>query len=260
VTPGRVAVAALLVAMAGCTASGGSPPAPGATGDGTVALSGRVTVLAAASLTESFTEIGRRFRVLHPSVRLTFGFDGSSAVTRQVQAGAPVDVVATADEAAMAPLTDAGLVSAPAVFAHNRLAMLVGRGNTHRLRSLADLARPDLVVVLCAPEVPCGASAAVALDRAGVHVGPRSFEPSVKGVVSSVSAGEADAGIVYVTDVRSAGRRAEGVEIPPEQNVVVAYPVATVRSTGNPRAAAAFAELVRSDDGRRALRDAGFDA
>jgi molybdate transport system substrate-binding protein len=138
--------------------------------------------------------------------------------------------------------------------------MLVARGNPYRLRSLGDLARRDLVVVLCAPDVPCGASAAVALERAGVAVHPRSLEPSVKGVVADVVAGEADAGVVYVTDVKSVGRQAEGIEIPAEQNVEVAYPVSTVRSTPNPRAAAAFAEFLRSDDARRVLSDAGFDA
>ncbi|MGH9280146.1 MAG: molybdate ABC transporter substrate-binding protein, partial [Acidimicrobiales bacterium] len=181
---------------------------------------GSVTVLAAASLTEPFTSIGRRFEAANPGTKVTFSFDASSTLVQQVKAGAPADVLATADEATMKQATDAAAVGAPAVFAHNRLAILVAAGNPKGVRGLSDLGRSDLIVVLCAPEVPCGRFGAQALDRAGVSARPRSLEPNGKGVVSKVTLGEADAGIVYVTDARAAGPKAAAVDIPVEQNVV----------------------------------------
>jgi molybdate transport system substrate-binding protein len=250
-----VAPAATLVLAVGtgCGRGGGQRPAEAGR------VRGSITVLAAASLQEPFTEIGRRFEDHHPGASVRFSFDASSTLARQVQAGAPADVLAGADEASMAPVAAAGLVSTPAVFARNRLAILVARGNPHRVRSLADLDRSGLVVVICAPDVPCGRLAGGVLDRVEVDVAPRSLEPNVKGVVAKVTLGEADAGIVYVTDVRAAGNRAEGVEIPEDQNVVTGYPVAMVRSAPNPVAAARFVDLVRSDEGRRVLAGAGFE-
>ena len=244
----------MLVLAAACatTGSGTSRVGPGA-------VRGSITVLAAASLQEPFTELGRRFEDHHPEASVRFSFDASSTLARQVEAGAPADVLATADEASMAPVTGADLVSPPAVFARNRLAILVARGNPRRVRSLADLGRSGLAVVLCAPEVPCGRLAGEVLDRAGVAVEPRSLEPNVKGVVAKVTLGEVDAGIVYATDVRAAPGKVEGVEIPPAENVLASCPVATVRAAPNPAAADRFVELVRSDEGRRVLAAAGFD-
>jgi molybdate transport system substrate-binding protein len=252
----RLAAAAATLSLAtapACRAGGGARPA------GADRVRGSITVLAAASLQEPFTEVGRRVEHHHPGASVRFGFDASSTLARQVEAGAPADVLATADEATISPLADAGLLSPPAVFARNRLAILVARGNPHGVRSLADLGRSGLVVVLCAPEVPCGRLAGTLLDRAGVDARPRSFEPNVKGVVAKVTLGEADAGVVYATDVRTAGPRAEGVEIPAGQNVTTAYPVATVRSAPNPAAAARFVDLLRSDEGREILVAAGFE-
>jgi molybdate transport system substrate-binding protein len=249
----RARVAApLLVLLTACGAGGGSA--------GDRRLRGTVTVLAAASLQESFTELGRRFEDQHAGTTVRFSFDASSNLARQVEAGAPADVVATADEASMAPVADAGLVSRPEVFARNRLTIVVARGNPRGVAALTDLERAGLDVVLCAPEVPCGRLAREVLDRAGVAVQPRSLEPTVKGVVSKVTLGEADAGIVYATDVRAAGDETEGVAIPAAQNVVTHCPVAVVKDAPNRQAAARFVELVRSEEGRRVLAAAGFEA
>ncbi|HWC10541.1 MAG TPA: molybdate ABC transporter substrate-binding protein [Acidimicrobiales bacterium] len=248
-----VPVAAVVAALGtACGEGGDDRPAAGG-------VRGSITVLAAASLQEPFTELGRRFEARHPGASVRFSFDGSSTVARQVEAGAPADVLATADEASMAPVAGAGLVSAPLVFARNRLAILVARGNPHRIRALADLGRPGLDVVLCAPDVPCGRLAATALERAGAGVRPRSLELNVKGVVAKVTLGEADAGIVFVTDVGAAGRRTEGVEIPEEENAVTGYPLATVRAAPNQEAAARFVELVVSEEGRQVLAGSGFE-
>ena len=250
-----LAVIALLLSACG---AGDDAPASQGQGPGG-ALAGSVTVLAASSLTESFTEIGRRFEAAHPGVDVTFSFDASSTLVQQVKAGAPADALATADEASMQQAVDAGAVASPAVFARNRLAVVVARGNPRGIRSLADMARSGLIVVLCAPDVPCGRFGRQVLDRAGVRVAPRSLEPNVKGVVSKVVLGEADAGIVYATDVKAAGDKAEGVDIPPEQNGVASYPIATLRSPRNREVADAFTAFVRSEDGRSVLTAAGFD-
>jgi molybdate transport system substrate-binding protein len=247
-------VAALLLAACGSNDTPTLTPAVSRT----TPLSGSITVLAASSLTESFTEIGRRFQDIHPGVHVTFSFDASSTLVQQAIAGAPADVLATADTDTMQKAVDAGTVSAPTVFAHNRLAIIVAKGNPKGIHSLADLSRPGLVVVLCAPDVPCGGFAAQSLAKAGTSVTPRSLEANVKGVVSKVTLGEADAGIVYVTDVTAAGGTAEGVTIPPEQNVVADYPIAILRSTANSAVATMFVAFVRSGEGTNVLAAAGF--
>ena len=210
-------------------------------------------VLAASSLTEAFEELGRVFEARHPDVHLALTFAASSTVARQVVEGAPADVVATADEVTMAQVTTAGLATDPAVFAHNRLAVVVAPGNRRRVAGLADLARPDLAVVLCAPEVPCGRAAAEALRTSAVEVRPASLEENVKAVVSRVALGEADAGIVFATDGRAGGVQA--VPLPAAQNVSTAYPIAVVRPSG---AARAWVDHVLSPDGQQVLARFGF--
>ena len=253
--PALAAVAVVLLVACGSNDTPTvTPPAAS-----TTMLSGPITVLAAASLTESFNQIGRRFEDSHPGVHVTFSFDASSTLVQQAAAGAPADVLATADTDTMQKAVDAGAVSAPTVFAHNRLALIVAKGNPKGIHGLADLSRPGLVVVLCAAEVPCGKFAAQSLAKAGANVTPKSLEPNVKGVVSKVTLGEADAGIVYSTDVKAAGDKAEGVAIPPEQNVVADYPIAILRSAANLPGAAAFVAFVRSGEGTAVLTGAGFD-
>ena len=203
-----------------------------------------VTVLAAASLTEAFQDLGGA----------TLSFAGSQQLVAQVEAGAPVDVVATADAEAMDRLVRSGLVDPPQDFAGNRLAVAVEAGNPERIAGLADLARPGLKVVLADPAVPAGRYARQALDRAGVVVRPVSLELAVKAVAAKVTAGEADAGIVYVTDVAPGAR----VEIPDGANVVARYPVAVVRATGKRAGAQAFVARLLGPDGRAALAARGF--
>ncbi len=244
---GAISAALVLLAAPGC---GG--------GDGDSSSSGTLTVLAAASLTESFTELGRMFETEHPGVDVTFNFAGSTALARQLAEGAPGDVLATADQPSMQRAVDAGTVVEPVVFARNRLEIIVAKGNPKAIRQLGDLARPGVVAVLCAPEVPCGALAAEALQRSGVVLGPASLEENVKGVVSRVTLGEADAGIVYATDVRAAASAADGVAIPDEANVVADYPVALATRAANPPTARAWIDLLLFAEGRRILADFGF--
>jgi molybdate transport system substrate-binding protein len=244
-----LAIAALLLAAAGCGGSAATDERAG---------TGALDVFAASSLTGSFTELGKQFEARHPRANVKFNFGASSALAGQLAAGAPADVVALAAETEMKRLSDADLVGPAKVVATNRLAILVAKGNPEAIRSLADLARPGLTVVLCAGEVPCGALAAQALDRAGVAAQPKSYEANVKAVVSRVTLGEADAAMVYETDVRAAGAKVEGVELAPEQNLTTSYPVAPVKRSPNPRGAEAFISFVLSEAGQRILADAGF--
>jgi len=210
----------LLVAVAlTATACGGTTQPAGA-------VSGSVTVLAAASLSSAFKDLGGQFEMDHSSVKVDLSFAGSPTLVAQVKQGAPGDVFASADQPNMQALQDASLVGTAQVFARNRLEIVVGAGNPKGIASLGDLARPGLIVVLCAPSVPCGRYTLQAFTKAGLTVKPASQETDVKAVVSKVSLGEADAGVVYVTDVKAGGSKVQGVDIPDAQNVVARYPIA----------------------------------
>ncbi len=250
----------LLVAGAGCGGSGGSPGAgtrPKAAPPAT-APPATITVLAAASLTDAFTELGHAFEAVRPGTKVTFSFGASSALATQANEGAPADLMASADEANLQKVVDAGNASDPKIFARNRLAILVAKGNPKGIRTLSDLARPGVDFVLCAPEVPCGKFGAQALAKAGVTAKPRSYEENVKSVVTKVTLGEADAGIVYVTDVKAAGARAEGVDIPEAQNLIAVYPMAVLRQSGQLQLARAFLAFVLSPAGQQLLARYGF--
>lgn len=218
-----------------------------------------LTVSAAASLTAAFGEIGTAFEKTEADLAVRNNFAGSSTLVQQIREGAPVDVFASADEANMQKLVDAGDVAGtPQVFATNRLAILVQRGNPKKIESLADLARPDVRAALCAPAVPAGRYAREAFARAGVAVPETSQELDVKAVVSRVLLGEADAGVVYVSDVRAAGDRAEGVAIPDALNVVARYPVAVLKEARQPAAAGAFVKFLRGTGAQAILARHGF--
>jgi molybdate transport system substrate-binding protein len=249
--------AALLFAVVAACGSDDEPVgAVGAAGDGS---SADVVVFAAASLTEVFTAIGDAFTADHDDIDVTFSFAASSELVAQIAQGAPADVFASADEANMAKLVDAGeTASAPVVFATSSLAILVSDGNPEGIATLADLADEDLVVVTCATEVPCGAYAAEVLARAGVDVTPKSYEENVRAVVAKVLLGEADAGIVYRTDVVAAGDDADGVTIPDDVNVVARYPVAVTKAADDAVAAQTFIDFVQSEDGQAILASRGF--
>jgi molybdate transport system substrate-binding protein len=187
-----------------------------------------------------------------------FSFGGSSTLVAQIQQGAIGDVFASADQPNMQKAVDAGLVAgSPSIFAHNQLEIVVAAGNPKHLAGLSDLARSGLVVVLCAPVVPCGRYAAQALQKAGVAVKPASQETDVKAVVSKVALGEADAGIVYVTDIQAAGAKVQGVEIPAGQNVVADYPVAILKDSQNAPLAKAFVSYLLGA-GQQSLARYGF--
>ena len=246
------AVAAAVTVLAACGSDGGASNAAAGT-------SGEVVVFAASSLTESFTEIGDAFEAAHPGTTVAFNFAGSGDLVNQIAQGAPVDVFVSADERNMAKLTDAGLnAGEPVVVARNTFEIIVEPGNPRGIASLADLARPDLLVVLCSETVPCGAGAAAVLANTGVALAPKSYEEKVKGVVTKVTTGEADAGIVFTTDVLAAGDSVAGVEIPADVNVINAYPLAIVKDAPNAAAARAFADFVAGPKGQAVLASSGF--
>lgn len=247
-----ILIVALVAALA--TASCGSD---GVAGDDVAPAD--VTVFAAASLTAAFTELGDAFMAAHPGTEVTFSFAGSSELVAQLREGAPADVFASADLANMDVLTDAELVDGePEVFATNVAEIIVEADNPRGITSVADLADDDLVVVQCAPEVPCGAYAEQVLANAGVTVTPSSLEQNVKAVTTKVLLGEADAGIVYRTDVLAAGTAAEGVAIPDDVNVVAEYPIALVADAPDPSGGRAFIGFVLGAAGKEILAENGF--
>jgi len=233
------------------TGAGAGAPSP----DAPPALKGELTVGAAASLTEVFTDLGEAFSAEHSDVEVAFNFGASSAIVEQIRSGAPVDVVATADGASMDKIADQ--VQDRTTFARNSLQIVVESGNPLGIKELSDLAADRVTLVLCAVEVPCGSLAAEAFSRAGVTPSPRSLEASVKGVVSKVSLGEADAGVAYVSDVM-ATPSVDGVPIPAKENVVTDYPVARVAASENSDLADAFIEFLLSDQAQGILAEAGF--
>jgi molybdate transport system substrate-binding protein len=223
------------------------------------AASAGITVFAASSLTAAYTEIGDAFMTEHPDTKITFNFASSSDLVTQITEGAPTDVYASADQANMTKLTDAaGNAGEPQVFATNSLQIIVGAGNPKGITGVADLSSPDLIYVTCAPEVPIGKYGAQVLANAGVTVTPKSLEENVKGIVTKVTAGEADAGIVYTTDVLAAGDQAEGVDIPTDINVIATYPVVVTKAAPNADGAQAFVDFVLSAQGQKILGTYGF--
>ncbi len=233
--------------------AGGCAGTDGARGDR------EVVVLGAASLTEAFTELGAMYEAAHPDSSVTFSFGGSSAVVRQALDGADADVLATASQPTMRVAEDGSVTSGtPQLFAANSLALVVPPGNPGEVRGLADLTDSDRVVVLCAPAVPCGAAAAEAFAVAGLIPAPDSEESDVKAVLAKVAAGEADAGVVYVSDVRAAGDAVGVVDLPPAQRIVTEYPIVALAS-GDPEKSAGFIDLVLSPAGRQVLTSYGFE-
>lgn len=250
-----VTAAAVLTAwaLAACGGSGG--------GGGDAAPDRTLTVYAAASLTNPFEQIAADFEAAHEGVDVELSFAGSSDLVAQIQQGAPADVLASADTANMDKLVADDLVTgSPTDFAANTLVIAVPPGNPAGVTSLADLAADDLNLVLCAPEVPCGAAAERIEAAAGLTFSPVSEEQSVTDVLNKVITGEADAGLVYVTDVRAAGDQVEGIEFPEADDAVNVYPVAALRDSAQPELAQEFVEAVLGPDGQRVLADAGFAA
>ena len=234
-------VLGLLALSCGSSPAGSAPPT--------------IDVFAAASLTDAFKALGSSFH----GANVRFNFAGTPTLVTQVEQGAQADVFASADTANMDKLKADGFVSGePKVFAHNQLEIVVAAGNPKGITSLGDLARPGVLYISAGPTVPAGKYAAQALAKAGVTVHPRSLETDVKSVVSKIELGEADAGIVYTTDVKAAGPKVTGVAIPDAYNVVATYPIVEVKGAKNSAAAAAFIAFVLSAEGQAKLATFGF--
>ena len=254
-----VGVAAVLAGCSAGTTAAGSSAAPSRSASPAPSVAGDVTVFAAASLTPTFTELGRRFEKAHPGAHVTFSFAGSSDLVSQLKEGAPADVFASADEANMAKVTAANLASGtPVDFATNVLAIAVPPGDPAHITSFADLAKPGVKTVICAPQVPCGAATAKVEASSGVQLKPVSEESSVTDVLGKVASGEADAGIVYVTDVKAAGKKIAAVPFPEAATTVNTYPITALAGSGNPSAATAFVRFVTGPEGHAVLKAAAF--
>jgi molybdate transport system substrate-binding protein len=248
------AIAALV--LAACSSSTSTPTAS-SSGSGKVA--GTVVVFAATSLTDAFDKIGAQFEKAHPGVTVKFNYNGSSSLATSINQGAPADVFASAAPANMKTVTDAGdAVGTPQVFTRNTGEIMVEKGNPKKITSVKDLANPAIKVAVCAPEVPCGAVATAIFKNAGVTVKPVSEETNVGGVVTKVTLGEVDAGIVYVTDVKESEGKATGVPIPASQNDITEYPIAQVKGAPNATGAKAFISYVLGPDGQKVLASFGF--
>jgi molybdate transport system substrate-binding protein len=216
-------------------------------------------VFAAASLKNTFSQIGETFQQQNPGTTVTFSFAGSSDLVAQIIAGAPADVFASADSNNMTKATDAGVVAgSPVDFATNTLTIVTPPGNPAGVTSFADLAKPDLAVVVCAPQVPCGAATERIETANGVTLTPVSEESSVNDVLNKVTSGEADAGLVYVTDASAAGDKVSTVSFPESTTVLNTYPIATLTGAADPALATKFVELVTGPDGQQVLAAAGF--
>lgn len=258
-----VGTAALLV-LSACSDSddgSGSGSDSGKDGAGSASgeLSGEITVFAAASLTESFEELGAQFERDHPGTKVTFNFGGSDALAASITGGAPADVFASASPTTMDIVTDAGAAAGtPETFVRNRLEIATLPGNPDGVASLKDLTDPGLKVVLCDEAVPCGSAAQKALDAGSLKLTPVSYEEDVKSALNKVVLKEADAAVVYKTDVQAAGGKVEGVDFPESADAINDYPITLLEDAPNTATAEAFVELVRSGEGQKVLTGAGF--
>lgn len=256
-----LAAAALTTAACGAGADDAAPGAPTG-GDGAVGaeLSGTLTIAAAASLQTAFDELTNAFEAQHPSVHVQpVRYDGSSTLATQLVEGAPADVFASADERTMGQVVDAGLAGEPVLFATNTLTLIVPAGNPGGVTGLADLADPALNVVRCAAKVPCGAASDALLAAAGVDASVDSAEQNVTAVLTKVAAGEADVGLVYVTDAAGSDL-VDTVPTDGADAAVNRYPIVRLDEAGDAAVADAFVEFVVSDEGRAVLARLGFGA
>lgn len=254
-------VAALAVAVATVTTSCGSDDSGDSRGSGSSGVSGTVNVFAAASLTESFTQIGKDFEAANPGTKVTFNFAASSALANQINQGAPADVFAAASPATMKTVTDAGGADGePATFVKNQLVIAVAKGDPKGIKTLADLTKPGIKVALCAEQVPCGAAAKKALAAADVKLTPATLEADVKAALSKAKLGEVDAALVYRTDAKAASGDVDGLEFPESAGAINDYPIAVLSKAPNKTAGQAFVAWVKDAKGQAVLTRAGFQA
>ena len=257
-------LAAVLVAggLVGCGDRSDDTGASRGTGTASTGggVTGTVTVFAAASLTGSFTKIGKDFEAANPRAEVSFNFAGSSALATQINQGAPADVFASAAPTNMKTVTAAGNgAGTPATFVKNQLVVAVPKGNPEGVKGLADLTKAGVKVALCAEQVPCGAAAKKALDAAGVKLTPVTLEQDVKAALAKVKLGEVDAALVYRTDAKAAASDVDGVEFPESAGAINEYPIVVLKAAPNKAAAWAFFAYVMSE-GKAVLTQAGFQA
>jgi molybdate transport system substrate-binding protein len=256
---GLALAAVLATAACGDSAANSDGTASAPSGDSSAGATGKVTVLAAASLTETFNRIGTDFEARNPQIEVIFSYGGSSGLAQQITSGAPADVFAAASPATMKTVVDAGdAAGTPVVFVENQLVIAVGKGNPKGVKTLADLTEPGLKVALCAEQVPCGAAAKKAATAAGVKITPVTQEQDVKQALAKLKLGEVDAALVYRTDAKAAADSVDGVEFPESASAINDYPIVALKDAPNAVAAAAFVAFVQTEDELTVLTDAGF--
>ncbi|MFI6995634.1 molybdate ABC transporter substrate-binding protein [Nonomuraea wenchangensis] len=253
-------VALALAGLSGC--GSGEPAAAPAAGSSSAAGGGaeEVTVFAAASLTGTFTELGKTFEAAHPGTTVRFNFGSSATLAQQIVQGAPADVFAAASPATMKTVTDASLAASPVTFVRNKLQIAVPKDNPAKVDELKDLTDAKVKVALCAEQVPCGAAAVKALDAAGLKVTPVTLEQDVKATLTKVELGEVDAALVYRTDVIASAGKVTGIEFPEADQAINDYPIATLAKAPAGDLAGQFVDLVLSQQGKDVLTKAGFEA
>lgn len=251
-------VALALAGLSGC--GSGDPATSSASATASSAAAAKeLTVFAAASLTETFTELGKTFESSHPGTTVRFNFGSSATLAQQITQGAPADVFAAASPATMKTVTDASLAAAPATFVRNKLQIAVPKDNPAKVDELKDLTDGKVKVALCAEQVPCGAAAVKALDAAGLKVTPVTLEQDVKATLTKVELGEVDAALVYKTDVIASGDKVQGIAFPEADQAINDYPIATLAKAPAGDLAKQFVDLVLSQQGKDVLTEAGFE-
>jgi molybdate transport system substrate-binding protein len=257
------AVTLAAIAVAGCSSSSSSTPAASSSStpaaSSSAAQTGAITVFAAASLKETFTQLGQQFEAAHPGDTVKFSFGASSALAEQINSGAPADVFASAATKNMDQVVTTGNASNPQNFAENIMEVAVPPSNPAKVTSVNDLAKSSVKVALCQPQVPCGVVAAEVFKNAKITVKPVTLQPDVKSVLTQVELGNVDAGVVYVTDVQAAGSKVKGVTIPANVNATTTYPIAALTHIKEQAIAAAFVAYVLSPPGEQVLKAAGFE-
>jgi molybdate transport system substrate-binding protein len=247
--------AATALALTGCSSA--TKPTPASSRS--AALSGSITVLAAASLTGTFTALGKVFEAAHPGTTVKLSFAASSALATQINAGAPADVFASAAVSNMQQVITKGGATTSTNFVKNVMEIAVPPTNPGQVTGIDDLAKSSVKVALCQPQVPCGATAAKVFANAKLTVKPVTLEADVKSTLTKVELNTVDAGVVYVTDVLAAGSKVKGITIPDAVNASTEYPIAALTKAANAAGAAAFVAYVLSDAGQQVLTAAGFE-
>ena len=251
-----IAALTAAAALTACSSSGNSGGSSTESSGG--GLSGSITVFAASSLTEAFGTLADQFKKAHPGTDITFDFDSSSTLASNITQGQNSDVFASASTSNMDTVVQAGDAENPTNFVSNTMEIATPSGNPAHIKTVGDLAKPGVTVALCDPAVPCGATAQQVFDNAKVTVKPKASEPDVKSTLAIVESKEVDAGMVYVTDVRAAGSKVTGVEIPSSVNATTTYPIAVLKNSGNHDLAQAWVDYVLSAAAQNVLLADGF--